>query len=342
MSDSSDTDVVVVTTKGPVRGRRRPGSVAFLGIPYAQPPVGDLRFAQPVPPDPWTTEWDATQYGPTAQRRAMQEDSSDAGENAPAMTLIPEPSIAGDGTLNLNVFTPSLDSHGLPVLFWIHGGGYFAGSQASPWYDGASFNRDGVIVVSIGYRLGIEGFLHLPDAPDNRGVLDWIAALEWVRDNIAAFGGDPEKVTIAGQSAGGGAVQTLMVTPSAFGLFRAAISISAGLPQDQSLQRATAVRELFTKVTGQAATAEDLQKLTTRELQPLEGALLAADELPGLKPALKVGPIADGTLVPEPVLAAFRAGRAAPVPLIVGFTESEFVIGSPPQGISLESDPKIG
>ncbi|MGH1555610.1 carboxylesterase family protein [Streptomyces sp. L7] len=111
----------------------------------------------------------------------------------------------------------------------MHGGGYVAGSAASPWYDGSAFARDGVVLVSIGYRLGIEGFLHLDDAPDNRGVLDWIAALTWVRDNIDAFGGDPAKVTVAGQSAGGGAAQTLMATPAAHGLFRAAISQSGAV-----------------------------------------------------------------------------------------------------------------
>ncbi|MEU8620752.1 carboxylesterase family protein [Streptomyces sp. NPDC048623] len=106
---------------------------------------------------------------------------------------------------------------------------YVAGSAASPWYDGTAFNRDGVVLVSLGYRLGIEGFLHLDDAPDNRGVRDWVAALEWVRDNIARFGGDPAKVTIAGQSAGGGAVQTLLAVPSARGLFRGALSVSGAV-----------------------------------------------------------------------------------------------------------------
>ena len=186
----------VTTARGPVRGERRAdGSLRFLGIPYAQPPVGDLRFAAPVPPEPWSEPLDATAYGPTAQRRPFAE-----------ITTIPEPSVPGAAVLNLNVFTPDTDpAAALPVLVWIHGGGYVAGSAASPWYDGAAFNRDGVVLVSVGYRLGIEGFLHLEGAPDNRGVRDWIAALEWVRDNIAVFGGDPAKVTVAGQSAGGGA-----------------------------------------------------------------------------------------------------------------------------------------
>ncbi|MGW1934440.1 carboxylesterase family protein, partial [Streptomyces sp. NPDC001919] len=218
---STGADGTTVTTdRGPVRGARRAdGSLRFLGIPYAQPPVGDLRFAAPVPPEPWTEPLDATAYGPTAQRRPFAE-----------ITTIPEPTVPGAGILNLNVFTPRADpAAGLPVLVWIHGGGYVAGSAASPWYDGAAFNRDGVVLVSVGYRLGIEGFLHLDDAPDNRGVRDWIAALSWVRDNIAAFGGDPAKVTVAGQSAGGGAVQTLLAVPAARGLFRGALSVSGAV-----------------------------------------------------------------------------------------------------------------
>ena len=131
------------------------------------------------------------------------------------MTLIPEPSVPGESTLNVNVFTPApATDAALPVLVYIHGGGYFAGSPASPWYDGAAFNRDGVVTVSISYRLGFDGFGWIADAPMNRGVLDWLLALEWVRDNIAAFGGDPARVTIAGQSAGGGAVLTLLGMPS--------------------------------------------------------------------------------------------------------------------------------
>ena len=184
-------------------------SAAFLGIPFAQAPVGDLRFAAPVPPEPWEGIRDALEYGATAQR------------GDPGITLIPEPSVPGESTLNVNVFTPAPGETdaALPVLVYIHGGGYTAGSPASPWYDGRAFNRDGVVTVSVSYRLGFDGFGHIPGAPSNRGVRDWIAALEWVRDNIAAFGGDPSRVTIAGQSAGGGAVLTLLGMPAAQHLF---------------------------------------------------------------------------------------------------------------------------
>ncbi|ALO06314.1 Putative carboxylesterase [Streptomyces venezuelae] len=315
----------VTTARGPVRGERRAdGSLRFLGIPYAQPPVGDLRFAAPVPPEPWTEPLDATAYGPTAQRRPFGE-----------VVIIPEPTIPGEGVLNLNVFTPDADQEArLPVLVWIHGGGYVAGSAASPWYDGAAFNRDGVVVVSLGYRLGIEGFLHLEDAPDNRGVRDWIAALEWVRDNIAAFGGDPDKVTIAGQSAGGGAVQTLLAVPSARDLFRGAISVSGAVLRPDGPEVARAASRLLTSRTGVPATAAALRDLSDDEILELQDRL--AEEGPdreGLPPMLALAPFADGELIPVPPLEALATGGAGDdVPLMLGFTEHEFTMIPAPEG----------
>lgn len=322
------TPPLVTTTHGPVRGERRAdGSSRFLGIPYAKPPVGPLRFAAPVPPEPWTEPLDATAYGPTAQRRPFAD-----------VTTIPEPTIAGDGVLNLNVFTPAPDADAaLPVLVWIHGGGYVAGSAASPWYDGAAFNREGVVLVSLGYRLGIEGFLHLDDAPDNRGVRDWIAALEWVRDNIARFGGDPAKVTIAGQSAGGGAVQTLLAVPSARELFRGVISVSSAVMRPDGPRVARAVAQLFTARTGLPATAAALQGLGDDEILDLQDRLGRPGpdrEALGLPPLLSLVPFADGELIPEPVLDALTTGEAgAGVPLMLGFTAHEFnMIPTPTAG----------
>ncbi|MEU9997470.1 carboxylesterase family protein [Streptomyces sp. NPDC050848] len=319
------TVTTVTTTRGPVRGERRAdGSLRFLGIPYAQPPVGELRFAAPVPPEPWSEPLDATAYGPTAQRRPFAD-----------VTTIPEPSVPGAGVLNLNVFTPGIgpgtDSGtapdaGLPVLVWIHGGGYVAGSAASPWYDGSAFNRDGVVLVSLGYRLGIEGFLHLDDAPDNRGVRDWIAALEWVRDNIARFGGDPAKVTVAGQSAGGGAVQTLLAVPAARGLFRGALSVSGAVMRPDGPEVARAASRLFTARTGVPATAAALRDLSDDELLDLQDRMGApGPDREGLPPLLSLAPFADGDLIPEPVLDALTTGDAgADVPLMLGFTAHEF------------------
>ncbi|MFC4911831.1 carboxylesterase/lipase family protein [Actinomadura gamaensis] len=308
-----DQRVTVGTAAGKVAGERREdGSARFLGIPFAQAPVGGLRFAAPVPPEPWDGTRPATAYGPTAQRRPFGE-----------VTTIPEPTIPGAEILNLNVFTPD-PSASLPVLVWIHGGGFVAGCSASPWYDGSAFARDGVVLVSVGYRLGVEGFLHLADAPDNRGVLDWIAALRWVRENIANFGGDPSKVTIAGQSAGGGAVQTLMATPSAHGLFRAAISVSGAVMRPQSRAAGHAVAERFTRRTGVPATAAALRDVSDARLLELQDALTAPEPGEPPKVELLTAPFADGELVPEPVPDAFATGTAAAVPLLLGFTRHEF------------------
>ncbi|GAA2581856.1 carboxylesterase family protein [Microbacterium binotii] len=205
------TDPLATVSTGTLRGVRRPGSLAFLGIPFAAPPVDANRFAAPQPATPWDGVRDATAYGPTPQR-------GDTG-----ITLIPEPSVPGDATLNVNVFTPDTDAAApFPVLVWIHGGGYISGSPASPWYDGDTFAREGIVVVTLSYRLGFDGFGAIDGAVSNRGVRDWIAALEWVQQNIAAFGGDPARVTIGGQSAGGGAVLTLLGMPAAQHLFSAA------------------------------------------------------------------------------------------------------------------------
>ncbi|MEJ1201655.1 MULTISPECIES: carboxylesterase family protein [unclassified Streptomyces] len=318
------TSVILRTPHGPVRGARHATGARFLGIPYARPPVGKLRFASPVPPAPWTDVLDATSYGPTAQRRPFAD-----------VTTIPEPTIPGAATLNLNVFTPDPSpTAGLPVLVWIHGGGFVAGSAASPWYDGGSFNRDGIVLVSLGYRLGVEGFLHLPDAPDNRGVRDWIAALEWVRDTIGCFGGDPAKVTIAGQSAGGGAVQTLLATPTARGLFRAAISASGAVMEPQDRHTAEAVTARFTRRTGVPATAAALQRMTDADLLVHQDALTAP--APGRRrlPTLALAPFADGELIPQAVPDALTAGDAgADVPLMAGFTAHEFN-GMPQPGLT--------
>ena len=209
-------DVIAVTAQGRLRGARDGQALRFLGIPYAESPATAGRFGAPAASGRWDGIRDALRYGATSPQ-------PDRG-----ITLIPEPIIAGDNELNLNVFTPDLGAARLPVLVWIHGGGFFGGCNASPWYRGGPFARDSVVLVSIDYRLGAEGFLEVPGAPANRAVRDWVRALEWVQENIAAFGGDPGRVTIAGQSAGGGACAALLGVPAARGLFRGATCMSGG------------------------------------------------------------------------------------------------------------------
>lgn len=326
-TDSSPQQPIVQTTAGTVRGMRRAGgSVAFLGIPFAEPPVGARRFQAPERKTPWAGVLDATAYGATPQRKAMAE-----------ITTIPEPSIPGDSTLNVNVFTPdptpAPDGAGLPVLVWIHGGGFIAGSPASPWYDGRAFNRDGVVTVSVSYRLGFDGFGWLPDAPANRGVLDWILALEWVRDNIASFGGDPRQVTIAGQSAGGGSVMTLLTVPSAQHLFHQAISLS-GVPGDIPLLEARALTGRLAEHLGVPATRAGFASVpesTLIEAQRFElvpgGDTDPESVLRGMASMngrLGLGPVVDGELVVDTVEAGMAAGRGADTSLLVGATREEF------------------
>src|SRR5664279_2295201 len=207
---------VVSVAQGQLRGRAEHGVLSFKAIPYAGAPFGASRFAAPVPADSWEGVRDATEFGPTVPKPPYP---------SPIDQLFPEPVIAGEQCLNLNVWTPGVEG-ARPVFVWIHGGAFVHGSGAVSAYDGAKFARDGIVCVTINYRLGVDGFLLIEGAPANRGLLDQVAALRWVRENIAAFGGDPDAVTIAGESAGAMSVMTLLSMPATAGLFRRAIAQS--------------------------------------------------------------------------------------------------------------------
>lgn len=325
-SDSAAEAPVVQTTRGAVRGLWRDhGShrcAAFLGIPFAQPPVGPLRFAAPVPPEPWEGVRDAVAFGATPQRGPVAE-----------VTLIPEPSVAGDSTLNVNVYTPQPGSREarLPVLVWIHGGGYVSGSPASPWYDGRAFAQDGVVTVVVSYRLGFDGFGAIDGAPDNRGVRDWLAALEWVQREIDAFGGDADAVTIAGQSAGGGAVLTLLGMPAAQHLFHRAWALSPALG-DVDRARAEAVATRLAALAGVQATREGFASVDPDTLIALQEKAGSAGggQLAGIRVLLEAGlpwgPMIDGDLVPRSTPASIAAGVGADKELVLGATDDEFTM----------------
>ena len=314
---------VVTTASGAVRGvwREHDGaaSAAFLGIPFAQPPVGPLRFAAPVPVEPWEGTRDATTHGPTVHR-------TDDG-----MTIIPEPVVPGDSTLNVDVFTPRPDASGrLPVLVYIHGGGFTSGTPASSWYDGRAFNRDGVVTVTISYRLGFDGFGAIEGAPTNRGVRDWLAALEWVQQNIAVFGGDPGRVTIAGQSAGGGAVLTLLSMPAAQHLFHSALALSAAIGDVQP-DRAAAAAQRLAALAGVAPTRDGFASVPEERLYALQEAAGRPEATGRLAPVRALldegppwGPLVDGELLPRPTLEGLAAGIGADKPLVLGTTDDEF------------------
>ncbi len=313
---------VVRLKDGAVHGKAESGVYAFLGIPYAAPPFGENRMRPPQPVRPWEGTRDATAFGPTVPK----------GDYPPQYrTLFPEVVISGDDCLNLNVWTPDPGAAGLPVLVWVHGGSFMNGSGSVGAYDGAAFARDGVVFVSINYRLAAEGFLFLGDGTANLGLLDQLAAMHWVQRNIAAFGGDPARVTVAGQSAGAMSVTTLLSMPLAEGLFTRAIAQSGagahtlashdarrvggyladalGVPPDRASIKAVPLEKLV-------RAASDLVASVQTSPDPARWGKLTLSLLP-------FAPVIDGQVVPAPPAEAMAAGRGSGVPLLIGSTLDE-------------------
>jgi para-nitrobenzyl esterase len=308
--------LTVKTAQGKVHGKTiNNGKVrAFLGIPYATPPMGNLRWKSPQPAVKWKHTLDATHYGARCMQGRVFADMifQDSGES--------------EDCLYLNVFAPANTdgSSKLPVMFWIHGGGYSAGSASEPRHNGDFLPLKGVVLVTINYRLGVFGFLAMADlaketggATGNYGLMDMVAALQWVHGNIAKFGGDPANVTIFGESAGSFAVSTLMAAAPAQGLFEKAIgesggALSLGAPDTPSL----AEREQR-----QQDWAATLGVSTLAELRALPAETIAeAARRPG---APGFSPVIDGKLLTEPVAATYAAGKQAHVPLLAGWNRDE-------------------
>ena len=230
---------IVATRSGKVEGFERDGVAVFRGIPYAAPPVGTRRWQPPQREEPWAGTRDAGSFSPQSAQTEFAL-AKMMGERQPPYS---------EDSLYLNVWTPGCDDARRPVMVWIHGGAFIWGAGDTPWYDGTKFAVHGdVVVVTINYRLGPFGFMHLSDLFDgafagsgNAGILDQIAALEWVRDCIPAFGGDPDRVTVFGESAGAASVATLLGTPGARGLFRAAIPQSGAASWTSTRDRATGI-----------------------------------------------------------------------------------------------------
>ncbi|MGH3743242.1 MAG: carboxylesterase/lipase family protein [Mycobacteriales bacterium] len=322
---------VVSLRQGDLRGREESGVLSFRGIPYAAPPVGDLRFAAPAPPQTWDGVRDALDYGPTAPK----------GPYPPGVdALLPEPVIAGDDYLNLNVWTPGTDGR-RPVLVWIHGGAFVNGSGAVSAYEGSRFARDGVVCVTINYRLGAEGFLLVDGAPANRGLLDQVAALTWVRNNIAAFGGDPDAVTIAGESAGAMSVTTLTAVPSARGLFRRVIAQSGGGHHAMSPQTAGTVAAALAEDLGVPATASGFRSVPVDRLVGAQAALstrIATQPDPALwgeiaGDSMAFEPCVDGDVLPSRPIDAMP-GSTADVDMLVGSNADEATLFLVPNGLA--------
>jgi para-nitrobenzyl esterase len=301
-------------TSGSVRGRTDEGLAVFRGIPFARPPVGELRLAAPVPVEPWVGVRDAVAFG-----------------SAPPQSSVMGASAAGDTDgdwLTVNVWSPDLGATRLPVMVWIHGGGYVYGWSGDPLFDGAALARDGVIVVTFNYRLSAEGFGHFVGAPANRGLLDQVAALRWVQENIGAFGGDPGRVTVFGESAGAGSIAALMVMPAATGLFHQAIVQSVpGLYFSETL--AAEIAAVIAGQLGLPPSARELARLSPSRLND------AADEVaarmadtPRWGQAAHVqspfAPVVDGEVLPSVPWQALADGAASGVGLIAGHTRDEY------------------
>ena len=305
----------VATTNGPVRGHTGPGCLTFRAIPFAAAPVGDLRWAAPAPPAPWTEPRDALDPGPASWQPV----------GGPLDGLVPGmgSEIQGDDCLHLEVHTPSVDG-ARPVLVWIHGGAFSLGANSLGVYDGSRLAAAGdVVVVTINYRLGALGFLMLgdPSCTPNVGLLDQVAALAWVRDNIAAFGGDPSRVTIFGESAGGGSVLSLLSMPVARGLFAGAIVQSGATDLLLEPVRAAEVATTFARCAGvEPGDIDALRALSGPEVIAAQSA--AAMELFATVGTMPFHPCVDGTVMPETWLEAARNG-SNPVPVIIGTTRDE-------------------
>jgi para-nitrobenzyl esterase len=323
----------VRTSGGTVRGLTRDGVHVFLGIPYAAPPFGSRRFAAPQPPERWDGVRPAVEYGPTAPAPPYA---------PPYDVLLPEPQVPGEDCLNLNVWTPDPGASGLPVFVWIHGGAFVNGSAAIPVYDGTAFARDGVVCVTINYRLGADGFLHFADdSPADRGLLDQVAALRWVQENVAAFGGDPARVTVGGQSAGGMSVGCLLAMPSARGLFHRAVAQSGA--GHHALTPATAIRigGYVAERLGVPATREALAAVPVGRLVAAQQALAAEIAVmpdPGrfgevAADLLAFEPVIDGEVLPDLPIRAIAGGSARDVAVLVGATRDEQRLFLVPTGV---------
>ena len=316
MAMTAIDELVVRTKAGDLRGARENGVAVFRGVPYAAPPVGDLRFAPPRPGQPWQGVRDARQDGliaPQARSRL-----------AHIMGDFERPQ--SEDCLTLTIWTPAADAGKRPVLVWIHGGAFGSGAGSLPWYSGERFAANGdVVAVSINYRLGALGFLCLPGVSSgNLGLLDQVAALRFVRDNIAAFGGDPDNVTVVGQSAGASSIAMLMTMPAAGGLFRRAILQSTPFGRmTRTLDDAHRIGQRLLEVLGlKPQQAAELKALPAAKFVTAQGEL-ARLEKKFADAMAPFWPVIDGDALPTPVAAALKSGAGVDVDVMIGTTREE-------------------
>ena len=323
VSAFTDENLIVSTAQGQVRGSRAGSTHRWLGIPYAAPALGQLRYRAPQPPTAWEGVRDALEFGSVAPQ-----------EQTKLIPIPPGLKISED-CLSLNIWAPeeaAIDARKRPVMVWIHGGAYFIGFSAQPIYKGQALAETGdVIIVTLNYRLGAVGFLDFRSFGDdehvfeaNLGLRDIIAALQWVKANIAGFGGDPDQVTLFGESAGGGCVTTLMTSPLAKGLFHRAIAESAPATSVYGPERTAAIAGAYLDLMGidHSEAKTKLRELTAEELASKTTAHLdyVATTWPGL---VAFAPAIDGEVITAHPVEIFRAGEQMRIPLIIGTNKDE-------------------
>jgi len=306
------------TKQGQVEGKIKNDVLLFAGIPYAAPPTGERRFKAPIAHEPWSDVRSATRFGKPAPQVATGGMTNSV------------PVAWDEDCLTLNVQTPAVDDGNRPVLFWIHGGAFRTGQGAIPWYDGTQFVRNGnMVVVSINYRLGALGFTDLSrfgpeyETSGVNGLLDQIFALQWVKDNIRSFGGDPDNVTIAGESAGAFSVCSLLASPLSLGLFKRAISQSGSAQHALSNEAANLVTDALLEAS-HCASVEELQALSVDELlkyqELMDGQFLNSPELNHVSPFY---PATGNSVLPVIPLESIKNGTGADVDLLIGTNKDE-------------------
>jgi carboxylesterase type B len=324
-------DTIASIAQGKVVGVTEGGVARYLGLPYAAPPFGTHRFLPPQPVEPWSGLWNAREFGPTVPM---------AQYRPPLDVILGETIVPGEECLNLNVWAPA-DAVDAPVMVWLHGGAFRNGSGRREVYDGSTFARDGIVCVTLNYRLGVEGFAHLPGAVDNRGLLDQIAALKWVRDNIAVFGGDPANVTVFGESAGGMSVTTLLSLD--LGLFHRAIAQSGAGHVLQDPADALKVTTEIADRLGVAPTAAGLATIAPWDVIPAQAAVAA--EVATIPDPARWGPttvangmpfmpVLDDILLSRRPIDAIRAGAGHDIAVLTGTTTEEFRLFLAPSGLT--------
>jgi len=322
---------VAYTESGAVHGDSESGVLVFRGVPYAAAPLGELRFRPPVPPARWTGERDARDFLPACPQLVDR----DPTEN--------NNSVMSEDCLGVNVWTPAIEGARRPVMVFIHGGAFIEGSARNSWYDGAALARRGnIVVVTLQYRVGALGFLELmriggdeAAASGNLGILDQIAALQWVRRNIASFGGDPTNVTLAGESVGAASVAILMAIPQARSLFQKAILESnSGARVGHDLRQAEEMSAAFMRAAGVTSVGE-LRAMRWQDVMRAQEHFFAATFGDST-----FGPTWDGVVIAEPPMKTILAGRAANVPVLLGTNLDEVRYWTEIEDLPLQSKPQ--